>query len=189
MKYISILFFTFSIFFFNSTEAQLFKKIEGVNFPSKNIINSQTVVLNGGGLREKYGFVDLYVGGLYLKSKTSDADKIIMADEEMGIRIVIVSSLVSREKFIEALEEGFKNTTTGEHTQQQIEDFKNCFTDPFVKNDKVVLNYVPDEGVQLLMNGDKKGTIKGLPFKQALFGIWLGGVPASEELKTGMLGL
>ncbi len=189
MKYISIIFFTFSLFIFNTSKAQIFTKIEGVNFPSKNIINNNAVVLNGGGLREKYGFVDLYVGGLYLKSKTNDANKIIMADEEMGIRIVIVSSLVSREKFIEALEEGFENTTAGEHTKEQIEKFKKCFTDPFVKNDKVVLNYVPGEGVHLLMNGTKKGTIQGLPFKQALFGIWLGGVPASEDLKSGMLGL
>ena len=165
------------------------KEIEDVDFPTSMTINNQQTILNGGGLREKLGFIDLYVGGLYVKSKTQDADKIIMADEEMGIRIVIVSSLVSRENFIEALEEGFNNTTAGEHTKEQIEEFKKCFTDPFVENDIVVLNYVPGKGVHLLMNGDQKGTIKGLSFKQALFGIWLGGKPADDDLKEGMLGL
>ena len=165
------------------------KEIEDISFPTTMSINNQSTVLNGGGLREKYGFIDLYVGALYVRANTNDADKVIMADEEMGIRIVIVSSLVTREKFIEALEEGFKNTTAGDHTKEQIEKFKECFTDPFVENDIVVLNYVPGEGVHLLMNGDKKGIIQGLPFKQALFGIWLGGNPADDSLKDDMLGL
>ena len=61
------------------------KEIEDVDFPTSMTINNQQTVLNGGGLREKYGFLDLYVGGLYVKSKTQDADKIVMADEEMGM--------------------------------------------------------------------------------------------------------
>ena len=76
-------------------------------------INGTSTVLNGGGLREKYGFMDLYVGALYLENKSSNDNKIIMADENMGIRIVIVSGLVTRDRFIEALEDGFENTTAG----------------------------------------------------------------------------
>ena len=37
-------------------------------------------------------------------------------------------------------------------------------------------------------NGVKKGTIEGLDFKKALFGIWLGNKPADDDLKDGMLG-
>ena len=37
-------------------------------------------------------------------------------------------------------------------------------------------------------NGNKKGSIAGLEFKKALFGIWLGDKPADDDLKTGMLG-
>jgi hypothetical protein len=47
-------------------------------------INGEKTVLNGGGLREKYGFMDLYVGGLYINKSSSDADKIILADEPTG---------------------------------------------------------------------------------------------------------
>ena len=89
MRYISFLFLTLLFFSINSYNAQT--TIEGVPFPSFTSINNTKVVLNGGGLREKYGFLDLYVGALYLKTSTKDADKIIMADEEMGIRIIIVS--------------------------------------------------------------------------------------------------
>lgn len=37
-------------------------------------------------------------------------------------------------------------------------------------------------------NGTKKGSIDGLDFKKALFGIWLCNKPADEDLKEGMLG-
>ena len=42
---------------------------------------------------------------------------------------------------------------------------------------------------QFYKNGKKRGVIEGLAFKQALFGIWLGGVPADDSLKEEMLGL
>ena len=90
--------------------------IEGVDFPDELSINDETFVLNGGGLREKLGFLDLYVGGLYLSANSSDANQIVMSSNPMAIRIVIASRLVSRERFIEALEEGFKNTTVGKYT-------------------------------------------------------------------------
>ena len=187
MRYISFLFLSFLIFSVNPFSAQT--KVEGVNFPSKITINNTSVVLNGGGLREKYGFLDLYVGALYIKSKSNNANKIIMADEEMGIRIVIVSSMVTRERFIEALVEGFENTTAGASNQSQINQFEKFYNDPFVETDEIVITYVPGEGVHFYKNRDKRGTIKGLPFKQALFGIWLGGVPADDSLKEEMLGL
>lgn len=187
MRYISFLFLSFLIFSINPFNAQT--KVEGVNFPSKITINNNSVVLNGGGLREKYGFLDLYVGALYIKSKSSDANKIIMADEEMGIRIVIVSSMVTRERFIEALVDGFENTTAGASNQGQINQFEKFYNDPFVETDEIVITYVPGEGVHFYKNRDKRGTIEGLPFKQALFGIWLGGVPADDSLKEEMLGL
>ena len=82
------------------------KNIEGIEFTNKLSINDYTFVLNGGGLREKLGFLDLYVGGLYLSKTNSDANQIIMSNNPMAIRIVIASRLVSRDRFIEALEEG-----------------------------------------------------------------------------------
>ena len=77
--------------------------IEGIDFQDQLSINNETFVLNGGGLREKLGFLDLYVGGLYLSAKSSDANQIVMNGSPMAIRIVIASRLVSRERFIEAL--------------------------------------------------------------------------------------
>ena len=40
--------------------------IEGIDFPDDLSINNDTFVLNGGGLREKLGFLDLYVGFIFI---------------------------------------------------------------------------------------------------------------------------
>ena len=164
--------------------------IEGIDFPNELSINNETFVLNGGGLREKLGFLDLYVGGLYLSATSSDANQIVMSGSPMAIRIVIASRLVSRERFIEALEEGFKNTTVGKYTPIQIESFKEYLSDPFEVEDEIILVYSSEnESTYLYKNSEIRGEFSGLPFKQALFGIWLGDKPAQESLKKEMLGL
>ncbi len=164
--------------------------IDGIDFPYELSINDDTFVLNGGGLREKLGFLDLYVGGLYLSATSSDATQIIMSSKSMAIRIVIASRLVSRDRFIEALEEGFKNTTVGKYTPMEIESFKEYLSDTFEPDDEIILVYSSEEeSTYLYKNTEIRGEFSGLPFKQALFGIWLGDKPAQESLKKEMLGL
>lgn len=171
-----------------SVQAQV-RTIEGIDFPTEIMIKDQKTVLNGGGLREKLGFLDLYVGALYVPTKTKDAKKVILADQAMGIRIVIASTLVTRDRFIEALEEGFKNSSAGTYALYDIELFKQYLNDPFNKGDEILLTYRPGDAIYLYKNGIERGSFPGLAFKQALFAIWLGDRPAQESLKKEMLGL
>jgi hypothetical protein len=172
----------------HSVEAQMVN-IEGIDFPQKLTISGAELGLNGGGLREKLGFLDLYVGALYLPQKSSDATEIVMSDTPMAIRIVIASGLVTRDRFIEALEEGFDNTSVGNYAAQDIERFKEYLSDAFEPNDEILLSYHPGEGIIISKNREVRGSFTGLPFKQALFAIWLGDKPAQNSLKKRMLGL
>jgi hypothetical protein len=91
---------------------------------------------------------------------------------------------------ITAINEGFENST-GKKTaplKAKIDKFKGFFKDVINKKDVFIIVYVPNEGVSVYKNGTKKGTIEGLDFKKALFGIWLGNKPADDDLKAGMLG-
>ena len=56
------------------------------------------------------------------------------------------------------------------------------------EGDKINLDYIPGKGVRVTKNGDVKGTVPGLDFKKALFGIWFGTPPVQESLKKEMLG-
>ena len=51
------------------------------------------------------------------------------------------------------------------------------------------ITYQPGKGVVAYKNGKEKGTIEGMDFKKALFGIWLSNDPADDDLKEAMLGL
>jgi len=183
---IKYLFSILTLFFALGSNAQL--TIEGVTLPASLKASSTELVLNGGGLREKY-FLDLYVGGLYLKSKSTNANAIIKADESMAIRIEIVSKLISSDKMVEAIEEGMEKSTGGktEELSQEIKDFKSAFSEAIVVGGIYNLVYVPGDGLTIYKNNKKVKTIKGLKFKQAAFGIWLCDDPADEDLKEGML--
>lgn len=162
--------------------------IEGVTLPATLKAADKDLVLNGGGLREKY-FLDLYVGGLYLSSKSADADAIIAANEPMAIRIEIVSKLISSEKMIDAIDEGMENATGGKQNDlsTEIAAFKSAFSEEIVVGDIYNIVYIPGKGITVYKNDKAVKTIKGLKFKQATFGIWLCDDPADEDLKEGML--
>lgn len=164
-------------------------KIGGVEMPYTLKSEQTTLVINGAGIREKY-FMDLYVGGLYLKAKKNDGAAIMAADETMAIRLHIVSGLITSEKMTTAVDEGFKNATNGNTTalQAKINQFKGVFSEKINKGDVYDLVYEPNKGVSILKNGKSVTVISGLDFKKALFGIWLCDKPADSGLKKAMLG-
>lgn len=162
------------------------KTISGVKFPSTEKIGKNELVINGGGLREKY-WMDLYVAALYLEVKTSDASKVIYGTEEMAIHIKIISSSVTRERFLESVNEGFANATSKASAEDK-KKFIGFFSDEFKNGDIIHFDYTTEKGLKVTKNGVVKGSIPGYDFKKALFSIWLGSKPADENLKKGMLG-
>lgn len=165
-------------------------EIGGVSLPATLKVKENTLNLNGGGIREKLWF-DLYVGGLYLSKKSSDAQQIIEANDPMAIYMEIVSTLITSEKMIAAVEEGFEKSTKGntKALKEKIEAFTKAFSEPIKENDSYTIAYSSSEEVSVSKNGKHITSIKGLAFKKALFGIWLCDEPADEDLKQGMLGL
>ncbi len=162
------------------------KTISGVKFPLTEKIGKNELVLNGGGLREKY-WMDLYVAALYLDTKSTDASKIIFGNEEMAIHLKIISSSVTRERFIESVNEGFANASCKASADEK-KKFIAFFSEEFKNGDIIHFDYTPEKGTKVTKNGVVKGTIPGYDFKKALFSIWLGSKPADENLKKGMLG-
>ncbi|MDI9341865.1 MAG: chalcone isomerase family protein [Sediminibacterium sp.] len=172
-----------------SLKQQAQYKIGGVELPNTLKSEQTALVINGAGVREKY-FMDMYVGGLYLKAKRSDASGIVNADETMAIRLHIVSGLITSDKMTAAVDEGFKNASGGNTAPllPKINQFKAVFKEKINKGDVYDLMYDPAKGVSVLKNGKLTTTIPGLDFKKALFGIWLCDKPADQDLKDAMLG-
>ncbi|MFD0862439.1 chalcone isomerase family protein [Sungkyunkwania multivorans] len=165
-------------------------EISGVDVAERITIGGESLLLNGAGLREKL-WIDLYVGSLYLETKMNNATKIMNDDSAMALKLHIVSKLVTSEKMSSAVTEGFEKSTNGDMTSltKEIATFIDIFKkEPIVKGDIFDLLYKPETGVVVYKNGKIAGTIKGLEFKKALFGIWLCDRPADKGLKKAMLG-
>ena len=164
-------------------------EIGGINMPESLETGQTNLMLNGAGIREKF-FMDLYVGGLYLKQKSGDPGAIIAADEPMAIRLHIISSMITSKKMEKATRKGFEKATGGniEAIKVQIEEFISVFKEEIKEGDIYDLIYVPGKGVEVSKNNESRSTIKGFTFKKAMFGIWLSDKPAQKSLKKAMLG-
>lgn len=165
------------------------KDIGGISIPESLKTGQTTLLLNGAGVREKF-FIDVYVGGLYLKKRNQDPQEIIEANEPMAIRLHVVSSMLTSKKMEKATREGFAKATDGniEPIKVQIDEFCSVFKKEIKEDDRYDLIYVPGKGVEVYINGEYASVTEGLTFKKALFGIWLSDKPAQKSLKKAMLG-
>ena len=55
--------------------------------------------------------------------------------------------------------------------------------------DKIIFDYTPEDGTSIFVKGQKKGTIPGQDFMNAVYTIYLGPAPASSNLKEALLGV
>lgn len=160
----------------------------GVRMPDTIEVAGKRLVLNGMGLREATMFnVNVYVAGLYLERVSSDAPGIVASNQVKHLVLKFVRD-VDRKDIVKAWREGFaKNSVMRTQTTQALAQLERWMTD-FEDGDTLVFSYVPNEGVTVLVNGAKKGTIAGEEFSRALFSIWLGKHPPNKGLKKGILG-
>lgn len=164
-----------------------------VTFPKQINLENTDLVLNGSGIRvKKIGFVTVepYVAALFLKEKTKDGNAVVGADAPMAIRLHITSKLISSDKMTASTREGFELSTNGNTApiKKEIDAMLAVFKEKINVDDVYDMVYVPGVGTSIYKKGVKKTTVKGVEFKKALFGIWLGSKPVLESMKAGMLG-
>jgi len=164
-------------------------ELVGVTMPDQVTVGTANLTLNGMGLRTKMMF-KIYVAGLYLPAKQSDPNKILAADEPKQIVMHFLYKNVEKEKLVEGWDDGFKNNSGDKVAalKDKIATFDGYWSD-MKKDDVAVLTYVPGQGTKVEIKGKEMGVIEGKEFAQALFAIWLGPKPPTEDLKKGMLGL
>ncbi|MEM7195870.1 MAG: chalcone isomerase family protein [Pseudomonadota bacterium] len=163
--------------------------IAAEKLPETLSVNSVELVKNGQGVRKRL-FIALYEAALYLPDKTNDARSIVNADESMAVVLTIVSDLITPEKMEKAIFDGFSKSTGGDLTPiaTQIDEFLSAFRSGIAVGDRFDLSYSANEGTVVEKNDEAVVTVAGLPFKQALFGIWLSDKPVQKSLKKALLG-
>jgi hypothetical protein len=159
-----------------------------VNLEDKITVNGQPLVLNGLGLRKKF-FIKVYVGGLYLQTKSSNPATILAADSPRRMVMSFLYS-VSKDQMCDAWSEGLEANTPNASAEVKGAFKTLCsWMEPIPKTNKLVLTYIPGAGTTVEVNGKSKGTLPGKPTADAIVSTWIGPKPAmGDDFKNAVLG-
>jgi len=157
------------------------KKVGKATVPDSISVAGADVPIRGAGLRTRAVF-KLYAAALYT-SVEGDGNAVAAADEPMAMHLHILSKLVTKDKMVAALNDGFKASTGGDTSaiQSDIDAMIAAMTKPLEPGVSYTLSYEPGAGTTMTRNGEDPVVIGGLDFKKALFGIWIGDKPAQGK--------
>jgi hypothetical protein len=166
--------------------AVLARELEGATLADTLKVGENTLKLNGLGLRKKAMF-KVYVGGLYLQSPSKDAGAILASDQAKAIRLHFLRDL-KKAQLVEAFQEGFDANAKDKAAQKATFDKMLALVPDVKEGSTLTFTYLPGKGTTLHVADKELGVFEGKGFADAVFSIWLGPKPPSEDLKKGMLG-
>jgi hypothetical protein len=165
----------------------LARELSGVSMPDSVTVGEKTLKLNGMGIRKKFVF-KVYVAGLYLVTPSKDAAAILSADAPRVIRMQYVRD-VDKQKIADAFREGFEKNTPDLAVKQKSNIDRMVAAVPEMKDGgNMVFTYDPSKGTTLSCDGKDVFSAEGKEFADAVFSLWLGPKPPSDDLKKGLLG-
>jgi hypothetical protein len=157
----------------------------GVTHPEQITVEGNALLLNGQGVRKKY-FLSIYVGSLYLKSKTTDAAKAIHDDAPKRLVMHFLYA-VDKDKLVATYNEGLSKQNHPNSLKERYDKLYGMLG-KVNSGEEIAFEYVPGRGTTVSVKGQNKGTIAGVDFMRSLFQIYLGDSPPTADLKKGMLG-
>lgn len=169
-------------------------EVSGIKLPDQVRFTEEgpPLALNGAGVRKKF-FFSVNVVGLYLPEVRRTAAEVLDLPGPKRVTLVMLRD-VSAEQFIDAFNDGLDNNTPPEEVARlrpQIATFEALLREleEVQEGDVVYLDYLPESGTRLTLNGDVQGApIEGAEFYAALLRSWLGDRPADADLKRALLG-
>src|SRR4051812_49098834 len=146
------------------------KEIAKVNLADQIDAGGAKLVLNGAGLRVKKKFgmnFDVYVAGLYLKAKNTNANEVIQSAEPKVLKLVFLRSL-DKSTLREAWEEGYKKNCKTECDEKPLKAFNDLMVD--VKDKSELIMDFSKDAVAIEVKGKetKSGKIEGEVFRRNL---------------------
>lgn len=166
-------------------------EVAGIRVEPEARVGGIKLVLNGAGLRQKF-MVDVYILGLYMPERTTVAEAVTDGPGTRRISLTFLRD-VTAQALIEALHEGVRdNSSDAEFAAIKASaDALAATMRPLgvaKKGATVALDYLPEKGSQVVMNGQPVGLpIPGRELYRALLRIWLGHRPVDPDLKRELL--
>ncbi len=163
--------------------------LDGVTLSDSVTINKKKLTLNGIGTRKATWFkVKVYVGGLYVQSKTTDAKKILSQAYPKFINMHFVRD-VKKEKLIGGWNDAYDAALPKEQLKTlrpALDKFNNAMGD-ITEGEEVLLTFLQDE-ITMKFGKMAATTIKAKGIAHAILSVWFIN-PGDEGLRDGFLGI
>ncbi len=163
-------------------------EISGMKLPDQVTVEGKTLKLNGAGLRQATILkINVYAAGLYLENSSKDAEAIASSDQSKSIEMVFMRE-VSAKQMAEAFQEGFERNCVADcaRFKPDIGKLEGLMKD-MKKGDAMAYHFLPDR-VDVMIRGQKVGSIGDKGFSQQLIRCWIGKNPPNAGLKEGLVG-
>ena len=166
-------------------------ELEGFKFDDKIKLGNADLVVNGAGVRSKFG--KRYVMVLYLPAKATDTKAVLATQGPKRVAISLIKD-VSGSTFANAVSGGI-NDNSSDAEKAALKDRIKQLSDTVAAIDEIkagtsiVFDWIPEKGTVLTIGGQMKGKeIPGEDFYAGLLKVWLGEDPAQNDLKQALLG-
>lgn len=163
-------------------------ELAGVTMPDTVEIDDRDLVLNGMALRQKFIF-DVYVAGLYLPQRESSWKRVLDSDTPRHL-VMHWSRSVDEKKICEGWKDSLEANVPDASAKTREELHTLCsWMEDVRTGDRFVFTYLPGEGTTIVVKDERKGTIEGKDFADALFSSWIGPKPGpGEDFRAALMG-
>lgn len=182
---------TLSLFFFAATAFS--GELKGVKMKDQRSFEGTEFQLNSMGLRQvkKFGFpVKVYVGGLYLKAKESDSNKIQASEDPKWVVIQFVRN-VDRKPLADGWRKALKKACKAcDESLAQLKLFNKKMVNVRTKN-RLEIGFFKDKVIlEVKARETSRTEFASSAFSKDLLSIFIGEEnPADKKLRKGLLGL
>ena len=133
----------------------------------------------------------VYVGGLYLQNNTATVNDILNNEGPKRFVLYCENSSIKPDALIRALNLGI----TANHSEKElvqlepmVKQFNNIWRAEIKQGDRVWVDFIPEKGTMVTINGIEKGLIPGKQFYNAFLKSWIGDKPLNSAMKKQLLG-
>ena len=167
-------------------------KIADVVYPNDVTVGGQKLLLNGFGMRFRFGF-RVYTAALYTPTKLTKNEEVIKPNVAKRMHLVAQRD-VKGDDFGKLFARGMEENMAKEDFAKIINGvlrMSTIFSDAkqFAKGEVILVDVIPGTGMIVTFRGKQQGEpIKEPEFSQALMQIWFGKKPADEPLRVALLG-
>lgn len=163
-------------------------EVKDVSFDDEVTLDQTVLLVRGAAVLKWAMLFDVYAGAFYLPEKVSGANWTDDVPKKLELSYL---RDIEAQGFADASDKILKDgLSTKEYLRlaERLKVFYGFFQD--VKSgDRYSINYSPEQGTELRLNGQGLGSVPGADFAVAYFGIWLGEKPINKKFRDRLLGV